>query len=91
MVADEFNADCYRHTYRNNSPVWDFKVREGSIEMEFSVYDEDVQEVFKDNIAYLSSTIEKALIKNAEIKLDDDEINECDLAVFKEILKKVLP
>lgn len=89
MTADEFEMDCHYIIY-SKTHEWDVKVRDGDMKIEFSVYDEYIQEVVKDNFEYFTETIEKELTERAESDWDNGLLTDEEKSVFLRILKKVI-
>ena len=90
MTMDEFEMDPHYHLYRKNEIEWDVKARDGDIKIEFSVYNDAVQETVKDNFDSFSDTIKKELIERIECAWDNSEISDEDKAAFIRILGKVI-
>lgn len=90
MTVDEFEMDPHSHLYRKNEIEWDVKARDGDIKIEFSVYDENIQEAVKDNFDSFSETVVRELTERIESKWDNGEISDEDKAAFIRILEKVV-
>jgi len=90
MTVDEFEMDPHYHLYRKNEIEWDIKARDGDIKIEFSVYDENIQEAVKDNFDSFSETVVRELTERIESKWDNGEISDEDKAAFIRILEKVV-
>ena len=90
MTMDEFEMDPHSRPYFKNEIEWDIKARDGDIKIEFSVYDEGVQEVIADNFDSFSETVVKKLTERIESKWDNGEISDEDKAAFIRILEKVV-
>ena len=90
MTMDEFEMDPHSRPYFRNEIEWDIKARDGDIKIEFSVYDENIQETVKDNFDSFSDTIKKELIERIECAWDNGEISDEDKAAFIRILEKVI-
>ena len=90
MTADEFEMDLhYRHFRSNSEGIWDIAARDGDVKIGISVYDEDVQEVVKDNFENFSETIEKELLSRLDSLWDQDMITDEERRVFTKILEAV--
>ena len=90
MTVDEFEMEWHTSCYRRCGGEWDIKARDGSMKIELSVYDDDVQEVVKDNFPNFADTVEKELTDRAENAWDLGEISDEEKAVFIRILGKVI-
>jgi len=90
MTVDEFEMDPHYHLYRKNEIEWDIKARDGDIKIEFSVYDENIQEAVKDNFDSFSETVVKELTDRLASKWDNGDISDEDKDAFIRILGKVI-
>ena len=90
MTVDEFEMDWHSSIYRKRGGEWDIKARDGDMKIEFSVYDEDVQEAVKDNFTDFADTVEQELTERAENAWDLGEISDEEKAIFLRILGKVV-
>jgi hypothetical protein len=90
MTMDEFEMDPHSRPYFRNEIEWDIKARDGDIKIEFSVYDENIQEAVKDNFDSFSETVVRELTERIESKWDNGEISDEDKAAFIRILGKVI-
>lgn len=90
MTMDEFEMDPHSRPYFRNEIEWDIKARDGDIKIEFSVYDENIQETVKDNFDSFSETVVRELTERIESKWDNGEISDEDKAAFIRILGKVI-
>ena len=90
MTVDEFEMDPHYHLYRKNEIEWDVKARDGDVKIEFSVYDENIQEAVKDNFENFFETVEQELTERVENMCDLGEISDAEKRVFLVILGKVI-
>ena len=91
MTADEFEMDChYSHSYRNFKE-WEISVRDGGMKAEFSVDDEDIQEVVKDNFEDFSDTFKEEFIQRVENKWDNSEITDEEKDTLLRLIEVILP
>ena len=90
MTVDEFEMDPHYHLYRKNEIEWDIKARDGDIKIEFSVYDENIQEAVKDNFENFFETVEQELNERVENMCDLGEISDEEKELFLRILGKVI-
>ena len=91
MTADEFEMDChYSHSYRNFKE-WDISVRDGGMKAEFSVDDEDIQEVVKDNFESFSDTFKEKLLDRIDDKWDRGEISDAERDTLLRVIEVILP
>ena len=90
MTVDEFEMDPHYHLYRKNEIEWDVKARDGDIRIEFSVYDENIQEAVKDNFENFFETVEQELGERVENMCDLGEISDEEKELFLRILGKVI-
>ena len=90
MTCDEFSMESHTHLYHRNEIEWDIKARDGSVRIEFSVYNDVVQEVVKDNFENFSDTLKDELTDRVVNAWDLGEITDAEKAVFLTILGKVM-
>lgn len=90
MTVDEFEMDPHYHLYRKNEIEWDVKARDGDIKIEFSVYDENVQEVVRDNFEYFFDTAAKEIADRVLNLWDEGKITDREKQGFIDILRMVM-
>ena len=90
MTMDDFEMDPHYHLYRKNEIEWFIKARDGDIRLEFSVFDENVQEVVKDNFDHFAETVEKELTERVESDWDNSLISDEEKDVFLRVLGVIL-
>ena len=91
MTADEFEMDWHSSCYRKRGGEWNIKARDGGMKIEFSVYDENIQESLKDNWDYISDTAANEITDRVLNLWDNGEITDGEKTMFLAILKKVIP
>ena len=91
MTCDEFSMESHTHLYHRNEIEWDIKARDGSVRIEFSVYNDVIQEVVKDNFEDFSVTVSDEITERVECAWDNGEISGAEKEMFIRILKKVMP
>ena len=90
MTMDEFEMDPHYHLYRKNEIEWDIKARDGDIKIEFSVFDENIQETVKDNFENFTETVEQELTERIENEWDLGRISDEEKLVFLRVLGVIL-
>ena len=90
MTVDEFEMDPHYHLYRKNEIEWDVKARDGDIKIEFSVYDENVQEVVRDNFEYFFETASKEITDRVLNLWAEGKITDREKQGFIDILRMVM-
>ena len=90
MTVDEFEMDPHYHLYRKNEIEWDVKARDGDIRIEFSVYDEYIQETCRENFDYFSESVEQELTQRVENDWDEGLLSDEEKSIFLKILGKVI-
>ena len=91
MTCDEFEMDWHSSCYRKRGGEWDFKVRDGDMKIEFSVYDDAVKEAIKDNFEDFSDIVRDELTDRTENAWDNGDISDEEKEIFLRILEKVRP
>ena len=89
MTADEFSMDPHYASFYKET-VWDVTARDGDIKMELRVYDEDVQQIVKDNFEYFAKTVQTELTERIVSDWDNGKITDAEKAVFLEILGRLI-
>ncbi len=90
MTADEFSMDSHFY-YRGHEKEWDISVRNGDMKVEFSVYDEMIQEVVKDNFEDFSDTFKEELLERIDNKWDNSEITDEERDILLRLIEAILP
>lgn len=90
MTMDEFEMDPHSRPYYREIE-WDITARDGDIKIEFSVYDEAVQEVVKDSFDYFSDTFKEELIERVESRWDNSEITDEERDTLLRLIEVILP
>ena len=90
MTADEFEMDSH-FTYHGREKEWDISVRDGGMKAEFSVYDEMIQEVVKDNFDDFSDTFKKELLDRIDNSWDNSEITDEERDILLRLIEVILP
>ena len=90
MTADEFEMDWHSFCYRKRGGEWDIKVRDGDMKIEFSVYDEYIQEALKDNWDYISDMAAKEIADRVLNLWDEGKLTDQQKQTFIDILRMVI-
>ena len=90
MTADEFEMDWHSSCYRKRGGEWDIKTRDGDMKIEFSVYDEDIQETLKDNFDSFIDTAGKEFANRVLNLWDDSRITDEQKQTFLDVLRMVI-
>jgi len=90
MTCDEFEMDPHTSWRKKNEVEWDIKAADGGMSVEFSVYDEYVQETVKDNFEYFEETVEQELTERVENEWDLGNVSDEEKLVFLRILGVIL-
>ena len=90
MTCGEFEMDPHDCIYRNHEIEWHIKVRDGDIKIEFSVYDECIQDAIKDNFDYVIDTVGKEITERVFSMNDLGQITDEEKAVFNKIMMMVI-
>lgn len=88
MTMGEFEMDAH-HKY-GGKVEWDINARDGDMRIEFTVYDDAVQDVIRDNFDDLEDTIKQILKDRLEDKWDKEIITGADKDAFIRILEAIL-
>lgn len=90
MTCDEFEMDPHFSWRKKNETEWFFKVADGGMKAEFSVYDEYIQEAVVDNFDHFAETVEKELTQRVENDWDVGLITDEEKSIFLRILGRLL-
>ena len=90
MTADEFEMDWHSSIYSKRGGEWDIKARDGDIKVEFTVYDEAVQEAVKDNFEYIADTIRNEILCRIDSAWDEGKITDEERDTIARILEEVV-
>ena len=90
MTCDEFEMDPHSSWRRKNETEWEFKVADGGMKAEFSVYDEYIQEAVKDNFDFFTETIEKELTERVESEWDEGLLTDEEKSIFLRVLGRLI-
>ena len=90
MTCDEFEMDWHSSCYRKRGGEWDVKARDGDIKIEFSVYDDAMQECIADNFDYLIDTVGKEITDRVFNMNDLGQITDEEMKIFNKIMLMVI-
>ena len=90
MTCDEFEMDPHSSWRKKNETEWNIKAADGMMKVEFSVYDEYIQEVVKDNFEYFMKTVETELTERIENEWDEGLLTDEEKSVFLRILGRLI-
>ena len=90
MTVDEFEMDPHYSWRKKNETEWYVKASDGGMKVEFSVYDEYIQETFRENFDYFSESVEQELTQRVENDWDEGLLSDEEKSIFLKILGKVI-
>ena len=89
MTVDDLTVDVHYNHWRAKRE-WDMEISYGDLKTEFSVEDDDIQNMITENFDYIEDTVAGILTGRIYDLWDKEKITDSERAVFLEILRKVI-
>ena len=88
MTMSEFEMDAHRKY--GGKVEWDINARDGDMRIEFTVHDDDVQQIIKDDFDDISDTVKKEILDRIDVLWNQDIVSDADKDTFIRILEAIL-